>query len=299
VKTVYDRMAMFAYRANNVFRAAADVNRTLDQLPMPGNVITFNIINALTAATSTISETAEPSPVTMAVTQPTVTLAEYGNVVQTTQKARALSFLYLDRNIPREVAAHMEESVDLICRGVAIAGTNVERPNGHAKNAIVATDTLTAAMVRKKRAQLRGNNTPTPNNFGEYFEAIIHPDVAYDLKSETGQAAWSAPHVYSDPANIYSGEIGAFEQFRFLENANAAMDVDAGSGSTVDVYHTLFIGANFLGEGVGIAQGIRITGPYDNLGRFVSVGWYFLGGFGRIRENSGRRVETASSIGAN
>jgi len=42
-----------------------------------------------------------------------------------------------------------------------------------------------------------------------------------------------------------------------------------------------------------------IAGPFDDLQRFVSFGWYAMLGYGRIRENSLTRYETSSSIGAN
>jgi hypothetical protein len=37
----------------------------------------------------------------------------------------------------------------------------------------------------------------------------------------------------------------------------------------------------------------------DNLRRFQGVGWYWLGGYGRFREASLFRQESASSIGTN
>jgi hypothetical protein len=37
----------------------------------------------------------------------------------------------------------------------------------------------------------------------------------------------------------------------------------------------------------------------DSLMRFNPIGWYWLGGYGRFREASLRRVESSSSIGAN
>jgi hypothetical protein len=43
-----------------------------------------------------------------------------------------------------------------------------------------------------------------------------------------------------------------------------------------------------------------VRGPIvDTLERFQPVGWYWLGGYGRFREASLRRVESSSSIGAN
>jgi hypothetical protein len=43
-----------------------------------------------------------------------------------------------------------------------------------------------------------------------------------------------------------------------------------------------------------------VRGPVvDSLMRFNPIGWYWLGGYGRFREASLRRIESASSIGAN
>jgi len=37
----------------------------------------------------------------------------------------------------------------------------------------------------------------------------------------------------------------------------------------------------------------------DLLMRLMPIGWYWLGGYGRFREASLRRIESASSIGVN
>jgi hypothetical protein len=42
-----------------------------------------------------------------------------------------------------------------------------------------------------------------------------------------------------------------------------------------------------------------VRGPIvDALERFHPMGWYWLGGYGRFREASLRRIEAASSIGS-
>jgi N4-gp56 family major capsid protein len=298
VKTVFDQAALFAFRANFVHRRTADVKWTTADPPMPGNVVTFNIIGALAVATSALSETVEPTPVGLAVTQPTVTLVEYGNAVKLSGKVRATSFLGMDMAAAREVTANMEESLDIVARDVMAAGTNVlYGGTAVSRVTVAATHTMTANLIRRARAFLAGKNTPMVD--GENYIAVMHPDVAYDLKVESGQQAWSAPHVYSDPAALYSGEIGRLDGVRIVENANAKMFVDAGVGGTVDVYATIVTGQQFLGEAVGIPQHVVISGPFDDLQRFKSVGWWALLGYGRIRENSAIRIETASSIGAN
>jgi N4-gp56 family major capsid protein len=301
VKTVFNVAALDAFRAAFVFRRVADVKWAggPGADPMPGVAVTFTIISALAAATSALAESTEPTPVNVSDMQKTVTLVEYGNAIKSTKKLRLTTFINFDLSIPREVAGNMEESVDIIARDVLVAGTNVLYAGAATSRVTVAsTHVLIGNNVRRARAYLAARNTPYPAGSNLYI-GFIHPDVSYDLMAETGQAGWQAPHVYSDPAGIYSGEIGSFGGVRFVENANARNFADAGVGGTVDVYATVFCGLQALGEAVGEAQHMVISGPFDDLQRFISVGWYGLLGYGRIRENSLLRYESASSIGAN
>lgn len=305
VKAVFDLAALEAFRAANVHRRFADVAWAGGQgaKPMPGISVTFTLINAMAPATTPLSETTEPTPVNISDTQKTVTLAEYGNAVKHTKKLRLTSFLNLDLEVPREVAANMEESLDLVARDVLAGGTQVlYAGNATSRTTVGTDDTLVGNNVRRARSKLVAANTPPPPGSQDYI-AVIHPDVSYDLQIETGQAAWSAPHVYADPEALYSGELGRFAGVRFVENANAKMWEDASNGAggsgTIDVYATIFVGRQALGEAVGEAQHMVISGPFDDLQRFISVGWYALLGYGRIREDSLLRYESASSIGAN
>jgi N4-gp56 family major capsid protein len=298
VKTVFNRAALFAYRAAAVYRAMADVKWARGDGPMPGNVVTFTKISALTVATSALSETADPSAVALADTQVSITLLEQGNLTLNSRKLQLTSFTDIDLAAVREITANMEESMDIIARTPLDSGTNVNRPGGKARASLLATDNMTANLVRTVVQKLRGKNAPTPDG-GPYYPAVTHPDAAFDLMTETGAAAWTAPHIYSDPAGIYAGEIGAFAGARFIQNANANLRVDAGSGGTVDVYDTLFFGQQALGEAVGDAQHVHIGRPNDAMERFVPVSWYALAGYGIIRQDSLWRIEAASSIGAN
>jgi len=133
--------------------------------------------------------------------------------------------------------------------------------------------------------------------------------VSYDLRRETGVASWRDPHVYSDPANIYNGEIGAFEGVRFIETPRAKIFTNAFNGAgavgTGDAYCTHIAGRQALAKAHSIVDGNGafprvVRGPVvDVLQRFQPVGWYWLGGYARFREASLRRIESASSIGAN
>jgi len=251
----------------------------------------------------------------MGDSQVEVTLAEYGNAVNTTAKLRGTSFLDVDSAAANVVGYNAGISIDSVIRDVLAGGTHVVYGGGGAttptsRATVAAEDIIEANDIRKVVAALRKANAVS---FNGMYMGYIHPDVSYDLRKETGVASWRDPHVYSDPANIYNGEVGAFEGVRFIETPRAKIFEDAsdgsgsstGSSATVDVYCTHIMGRQALAKAHSIVDGNGpfprvVRGPVvDVLSRFQPVGWYWLGGYARFREAALRRVESSSSIGAN
>lgn len=304
-QTAFDRIAYFALRSELLFDAVADVQPVAQS--MPGSSVKFTIFNDLAVATSTLTEDTDVTPVVMGDSQVEVTLAEYGNAVNTTAKLRGTSFLDVDSAAANIVGYNAGISVDTVISDVLSAGTNVIYGGAaSARNNITPTSLITANDVRKVVAALRKANAVS---FNGMYMGYIHPDVSYDLRRETGVASWRDPHVYVDTAMIYNGEVGAFEGVRFIETPRAKVfeNVSNGSGSagTIDAYATHICGRQALAKAHSIVDGNGafprvVRGPVvDVLSRFQPIGWYWLGGYARFREASLRRIETASSIGAN
>lgn len=302
VQTAFDRMAYFALRPELYFDAVADVQPT--KQAMPGSAVTFTVQADLAVASTTINESVDVDAVALSTSQVTLTLAEYGSAVITTAKLRGTSFIEVDPVVANVLGFNAGISIDTVARDILKAGTNVAY-SGQAtsRNTVIPTDNLKAADVRKRLAALRGANVAT---IGGLYIAFIHPDVSYDLRSETGSASWRDPHTYSQPGEIWNGEIGAFEGFRFIETPRAPIFADAGSSTTLtDVYRTLFVGRQALGKAFSVTDG---NGPFprvvispitDKLRRFVPMGWYWLGTYGIFRQQALWGVESSSSIGVN
>lgn len=304
-QVAFDRMAYFALRAEMLFDLVADVQAT--NQAMPGTGVTFTIFNDLAAATTALTETSDVTPVAMSDSQVTVTLAEYGNTVNTTAKLRGTSFLDVDAVAANVIGYNAGISIDSIVRDVLAGGSNVVYGGGGSTDpssrvTVQAEDIIEANDIRKVVAALRSANAVS---FNGMYMGYIHPDVSYDLRRETGAASWRDPHVYTDPTNIYNGEIGAFEAVRFIETSRAKNFENEGASSTVDVYATLIMGRQSLAKAHSLVDGNGpfprvVRGPVvDSLMRFNPVGWYWFGGYGRFREASLRRIESSSSIGAN
>lgn len=302
----WELVAYYAFRPELFFDAVADVGVTNES--HTGSSVTFTIMNDLAVASTPLSELVDVSAVALTDSQVTVTLAEYGNSVMTTALMRGTSFIPLDPMIANVLGFNAGVSIDGAARAIVQAGTNVRYAAGSgtaatARNGIVAANTLKAADFRRAYTDLIGNNVPTIN--GSYF-SMLHPDVAYDIKSESGDLGWRDPKVYSDPQNIYNGEIGEFEGFRTVVSPRAPQFVGGGAGTTpniVTAYRTLFMGRQAIAKAYSKADGNGprprvFPGPVtDHLRRFVPMSWYWLGSYGIFRQAALRGVESSSSIG--
>lgn len=311
--TAYERLSYFALRPELYFAPIADVKPTRQS--HPGSAVLFNIYNDMAPAITAISQTVDIDAVAITDAEVTVSLNEYGNAAITSARIRGFSYLIVSSDVANVIGYNAGLSFDCLARNPLLAGTNV-RYGGAATSrvTVAAGHIIDAADVRRASTDLTNRNVQRVMN--GYYKAFIAPDVAYDLRSETGAAAWRDPHTYSQPEQIWNGEVGAFESFSFIEtprlhspNLTAALGgpggfVDGGVGGVVDVYPTLFLGRQALAKAFSSA----VSGPepqivlgavVDKLRRFVPVGWYWLGGFGRFREDAIVRLETSSSIGAN
>jgi len=308
-QTAFEKLAYFALRPELYFDRFAEVEAT--NATSPGATHTFTIFQDLAVASSELSETVDVTPVALSDSQVSVTMKEYGNAVVTTAKLRATSFINVDPVAANAVGYNAGISIDTVCRDVLQAGTNVVYATGGAtdpssRTTVNSDDTLSANDVRRVVAQLRGANVPT---IGGSYVGFIHPDVSYDFRSATDAAAWRTPANYVNPEGIYNGEIGMFEGVRFMESARAPLFANAsdnsGSAGTIDVYGTLIMGRQALAKAVANAAGYgdQPTMVYgevvDVLKRFQPVGWKHFVGYGVFRQEALRRIESASSIGAN
>lgn len=310
--TAYEQYAYFALRPELYFDACASIKPTRQS--HRGSVVTFNIYNDLAPAITPLTEDADVDAVRITDNTVTVSLNEYGNAALTTAQARAYSYLVISNDVANVVGFNAGISFDSLARNPLVAGDNVVYAGGNtARNQLTAGDNLTATLVREVGARLSDASVQRVMN--GYYKAFISPLVSKDLREETGADAWRDPHTYSQPEQIWNGEIGAFESFSFIEtprlsapNLETAQGgpggfVDGGA-TTEDVFPTLFLGTQALAK----TWSSMVSSPTpniilglvtDKLQRFVPLGWYWNGGYGRFREASLWRVESVSSLGDN
>lgn len=287
--TLYDDL--FIISAENTLTkglpATANIQRSAEI-----KSIEFTVYSKLTVQTSALTEDTEATREQMSDSAVTITPAEYGNVVMPTRLAVVQSGGQHARAAVRLAGVNMRESVEKKMILIGEAGSNEIIVTQSAEASLTASDTLTAAYVQRAFNKLARNGIPAP-----YF-AIGHPDVLYDLKVETGDTSWVGTNQYSNPEVVLNNEIGMFGGFRWIESSLVTINSDAGA-SNVDTYHTQFYGFNAFGYAQSQMPDLTIQGPFDNLGRFVDIGWYGIYEYSLVDTNAHWLVTSASTVGSN
>ena len=308
VQTAYDRALEFALRKQPLFRMVAD-KRPVQQA-MPGSSVVFSLYQDLAQAITPLNELVDPDAV--AAGNPTtvsVTLNEYGNAILVSNKLDLFSFTDVTAGLVNQVAWNLVDSVDLLVQNVLAAGTQTLRTDGTsmgygfgstptnpiALTSIDSNSVFTSDMARFAVTQLR-TNAVHPNK-DSYYTAYIHPQVSFDLRRETGAAAWRDPHNYSAAGNIWAGEIGEYEGACYIETPRAQnVQSGAGAGATqTRVFNTYFTGQQALAEAVA-EEFHTVRGPVvDKLTRFQPLGWYGVAGWSLYRPESLIVAQSTSS----
>ena len=185
VTTAFEQISYFALRSQPLFEMLADVRSTAQS--HNAATVQFTFIDEINQATTALTENADVTPVAIADSKVDVVLAEYGNAVVTSAKIRGTSFLNVDADAANIIGYNMANSMDKIVSDVANGSTETAQimygGDATTRGGIEAADEYTASLGRKAVAQLRTDSAPGWEN-GNYM-AIVHPDVSYDLRSDT------------------------------------------------------------------------------------------------------------------
>jgi N4-gp56 family major capsid protein len=295
VQTAYDQYVRMALRSIPVMRGLADVKPV--QQAMPGSSVVFSIYSDLAQATSTLTEESDVSSIALGnPNQVTVTLNEYGSAVTTTKKLNLTSFNDVDSALADIIAYNAADSIDSVVASVLTGGTNVIYAGSGATstNTIDAADTMSVAAIRKAVTELRTNKAVPRIN--DLYAAYLHPRQAADLRAESGTGGFQALTQYVDRTPFVAGAVGVIEGAFVVETPRVPFAVNTNSPA-VNVYKAVVAGREALAEAQ--AQDIStVIGPeIDALRRFRTIGWYYMGGFARLREAALYRIESSSSLG--
>ena len=292
VQTAYDQYVRMALRSIPVMRALADVKPV--QQAMPGSSVVFSIYSDLAQATSTLTETSDVSSIALGnPNQITVTLNEYGSAVTTTKKLNLTSFNDVDTALADIIAYNAADSIDKVVATVLTAGSNVVYAGtATSTNTITAADTISVNDIRSAVTELRTNKAVP--RIGELYAAYLHPRQTADLRAETGTGGFQELSKYTDRTPFVAGAVGVIEGAFVVETPRVPYAANTNSPA-VNVYKAVIAGREALAEAQGQDISTVIGPQIDALRRFHTIGWYYFGGFNRLREAALYRIESASS----
>lgn len=248
-------------------------------------------------ATTPLTEGVTPSGNKLANQDYTVTLAQYGDYVTITDvvlDTHTDQVLQQATDILGEQAA---VTVETLRFNVLKAGTNVFYANAVANRSSVVASIVVADQRRVTTALNRQNAkkiTQVVASTADYntksveasYMAVCHPDLETDLRSLSGfkPVADYGPHT-----TPFEGEIGSFEQVRYLTSTVLFPFPDAGgakgvlrstTGTSADVYPILFFGRDAFGivplKGKSAMTPMVVNpkpAPGDPLAQRGTIGW--------------------------
>lgn len=266
--------------------------------PMPSNstkVMKFRRYNALPSTPTALTEGVTPAGQSLSVTDVTATLVQYGDSVTITD---VILDTHEDPTLNEATTLIGEQAAQMIEKmrfGVLKAGTNVLYANGAVRTAVNTALSLTLQR-RAVRALARQNarfitsivrSTPAygTENVAPGYVALVHPDLAGDVRSLTG----FVPAEKYGTMTPWENELGKCEDVRYVSSTIFEPWADAGgakgtmlstSGTSADVYPVLYLGKDAYG--IVALKGMFAVTPMvvnpkpsdsDRLAQRGHVGW--------------------------
>jgi N4-gp56 family major capsid protein len=182
-------------------------------------------------------------------------------------------------------------------RDTAIMGTNVIFGGQKASRSLLATnDVFNTTIIKDAVEVLETNNSP--KWAGDHYICFLHPHQGRGLKDDND---WINASLYSGATQIYTGEIGRYEDVRFIattvmpNGVNGAIDpftgdyVDPGFSAAlakdsvsvgnpaVNVFQAVFFGEYAFGHATALPVELRDNGVED-YGREHGLAYYGIWG---------------------
>ena len=273
-------------------------------------------------ATTPLVEGVTPSGSVLANQDYTVTLAQYGDYITTTdviEDTHTDNILQQATDILGEQAA---VTVETLRFNVLKAGTNVFYANSvGGRDSIVSAITISdqrrvTTALNKQNAKKITTVVASTADFNTKsveasYMAVCHPDLETDLRSLTG---FKVVADYGPHTTPFEGEIGSCEQVRYLTSTVIAPWTDAGGAvgatglastgaSKVDVYPILYFARDCFG--IVPLKGKSSMTPMvvnpkpaagDPLGQRGTVGWKLWTSTVILQDAWMARLEVGSSM---
>jgi N4-gp56 family major capsid protein len=280
------------------FRQFADVRDASQQGKKKGDIFTWDVFSDVATGGGVILETNTMPETNYTIVQGTLTLSEAGNSVPYSAKLDNLSKFPVMELIQKVLKNDAVKTFDRFAwnqfnqtplRVIPTSGNNGSSVTLFTNGTVTGTNSIAYASAHAKSIVDLMKERNIPAYLGDDYYALAWPTTLRNFKNNL-----ETIHQYSDTGFklIMNGEIGRYENTRYVEQTNIAKgngttgistagggDMTAWAGAVSD---WMFIfGNDTVAEAIAVPEEMRGKIPSD-YGRSKGVAWYYLGGFGIV-----------------
>jgi len=238
---------------------------SMDEL-MAGSSIQINFSSGLQPGTTAISETADVTPQVIRDATASVTPTSRGEAVQWSENLDIQAYTDVADATLQAVGDNAGETIDILARDVALAGTNVERATARASlDAGTVSHRASDSIFRQAQIKLLRLQAPgfmTADGASQVWMCIMAPEPFHDI-SESGNV--NDIGLYQNMGIHLNWELAQIGAFRLVVSPFAkvfgAAGADNGSGAAASL---ISASVNRLATTVTTADDVSTNAAYGD-----------------------------------
>lgn len=274
------------------FRQFADVHDASQQGKKKGDIFTWDVVADVATAGGVLVETNTMPETNFTITQGTLTITEAGNSVPYSGKLDNLSKFPVEDIIKKSLKNDCVKALDRLAwtqfnqcllRAIPTGGTDTATITLYTNGTVTGTNNVAYNNSHAKSLvdQMKERNIPA--YLADDYYALAWPTTLRTFKNNL-----ETIHQYTATGFnlIMNGEIGRYENVRYVEQTNIAKGTGS-DGTTTTAWTNsksdwmFFFGSDTVAEAIATPEEIRGKIP-DDYGRSKGIAWYYLGGFGIV-----------------
>ena len=280
------------------FRQFCDVRDASQQGKKKGDSYTWDVFSDVATGGGVLTETNTMPESNFTIVQGTLTITEAGNSVPYSGKLDNLSKFPVMELVQKVLKNDAVKTFDrfawqqfnsTLLRAIPTGGTDTAAVTLFTNGTITGTNTMAYGNAHAKSIVDLMKERNIPAYLGDDYYALAWPTTLRSFKNNL-----ETIHQYSDTGFklIMNGEIGRYENCRYVEQTNIAKGVgttgiatsaggDMVGWSQAKSDWIFFFGNDTVAEAIAVPEEMRGKIPTD-YGRSKGVAWYYLGGFGIV-----------------
>jgi N4-gp56 family major capsid protein len=293
---------LYARQLSNVLRAAvqplvkfrqfADVHDISQQGKKKGDTFTWDVFSDVQNAGGVLTETNTVPETQFTITQGTLTVTEVANSIPYSGKLDNLSKFPVEDIIKKVLKNDAVKTFDRLAwtqfnqtllRVIPVGGTSASAITLFTNGTVTGTNSVAYSNAHAKAITDAMKERNIPAYIADDYYSLAWPTTLRTFKN-----ALETIHQYSDTGFnlIMNGEIGRYENTRYIEQTNIAKGTGTDGTTTTAWTNGLsdwifFFGNDTVAEAIVVPEEMRGKIPTD-YGRSKGIAYYYLGGFGIV-----------------